>query len=201
MSDDNKPGRPEGDERKAADLMPQIEQLDARISDLTVLYEQYILGVISFAPDKEHNAVKSLIRKLRKAPFKTSATAFKLRVVETRYNTLHTHWQRVLREKESGIYPPDVFKANLREKQALAEARAETSVGKAEKHMQALFDSYRSELERQTGRTQALDFEAFQKSLIQRAKELKQKTGVKKLAFKVVVKDGKVTVQARAKEE
>ncbi len=184
-----------------ADLQMLIEQLDAQVSQAKVLYEQYFLGVQPFAPDKEHNAIRMLIRKLRKSPFKSSAAAFKLRAVEVRYNTLHTYWQRVLREREAGTYAPDVFKANLRDRQALDDARAQTSAGKAEQHMHTLFDSYRGALERQTGKKQTLDFDAFQRSLIQRAKDLQAKHGMKKLAFKVVVKGGKVTVQAIAKDK
>ena len=97
---------------RARDLNIELDKLDAMISDLKVLYEQYFLGIVTLQPDKEHHRVKLFIRKLRKSPFKSSATAFRMRALETRYGTLHTYWQRVLREKEDGTYSRDVFKAN-----------------------------------------------------------------------------------------
>ena len=194
-------GREELDKAHASDLRTDLDRLDSMISDLKVLYEQYFLGVITLPPDKSHNEVKAFIRRLRKAPFKTAASSFRLRTVETRYNTLYTYWQRVLREREEGTYARDVFKANLRERNALADEKATTSQGAAERSMGSLFDSYREALEKATGKKQSVDFEAFQKSLIKRAKELKERHGITRLAFKVVVKDGKVSVQAKAKEE
>ena len=185
---------------RARDLNIELDKLDAMLSDLKVLYEQYFLGIITLQPDKEHTRVKLFIRKLRKSPFKSSATAFRMRALETRYGTLHTYWQRVLREKEDGTYSRDVFKANLRERNAIEDAKSGTKQGAAEKQMHSLFDSYREALEKQTGTRQKLDFDAFQKSLIKRAKDLKAQHGVKKLSFKVVVKEGKVTVQATVKE-
>ena len=186
--------------QKASDLKYEIEKLDSMINDLKVLYEQYFLGIYTIAPDKQHNAVKAFIRKIRKAPFKTSATAYHLRAVEMRYGTLNTYWQRVLREREEGTYSRDVFKANVRERNALEDAKAETKKGAAERQMKALYDSYRDALEKQTGTKQKIDFDAFQKSLVQRAKDFKEKHGAKKLAFKVVVKEGKVSVLATTKE-
>ncbi len=189
------------DQAHASDLRVDLDRLDVMISDLKVLYEQYFLGVITLPPDKAHNEVKAFIRKLRKAPFKTAASSFRLRSVETRYNTLYTYWQRVLREREEGTYSRDVFKANLRERNALADEKANTSQGAAERSLTSLYDSYREALEKTTGKKQTIDFEAFQKSLVKRAKELKERHGVTRLAFKVVVKDGKVSVQAKAKGE
>jgi len=63
-----------------------------------------------------------------------------------------------------------------------------------------LFDAYKTALERHTGQKQNVDYSAFQKALVQRAKDFKAKTGAQKLAFKIVVKDGRVSVQAKAKD-
>jgi hypothetical protein len=182
------------------DLRAELDRLESMIADLKVQYEQYFLGVSPFAPDKLHGDVKRQIRLMLKAPFKNSAISFRLKTLEGRYNTFNTYWQRVLKQREDGTYHKDVFKASLREKNALEDARAGTAVGQAEKNMQSLFNSYKDALEKQTGKKQTIDFQAFQKSLIQRAKDFKEQTGVKKLSFKVVVKDGKVVVQACSKE-
>ena len=138
------------------------------------------------------------IRKLVNAPFKNSAVKYRVRMLETRYNTLNTYWMRVLREREEGTYHRDIFKAEMRQKIAAEEARAGTAVGAAERTMRGLYDSYRDALESQTGRKQALDFQAFQNSVVKRAKDFKQQTGVKKVAFKVQVKDGRVMLKAHA---
>ena len=182
------------------DLRAELDRLEALLADLKIQYEQYFSGIMPLAPDKQHDNVKRLIRKLIKAPFKTSAMSYRLKMLEVRYHTFNSYWQRVQREREAGTYSRDVFKANLREKIAHEEERSQTSVGAAERGMVNLFNSYKAELEKQGGQPLNLDYKSFQRSLIKRAKDLKEKSGVKKLSFKVVVKDGKVTIQAKAKK-
>ena len=66
--------------------------------------------------------------------------------------------------------------------------------------MENLFTSYKTELEKVNGQRQDLRFDDFKKSLLKRAKDLKEKSGAKKLSFAIVVKDGKVVVQAKVKK-
>ena len=125
---------------------------------------------------------------------------FKLRALEGRYRTYHMYWERVLRQREEGSYSKDLFKAEMRERNTFEDKRSQTHEGKVEKGMKDLFNSYKSALEAQTGSSHNIDYKAFQRSLVQRARELKSKHAGKKLSFKVVVKDGKVALQARIKK-
>lgn len=186
--------------RERLDLRAELDHLDSMLSELRVLFEQYFSGLIPLAPEKPHAEVKRKIRQLRKAPFKNSALNYRLRTLEVRYGTLHTYWQRVLREREEGTYHKDIFKANMRERQASEAAFAQTQEGAADKGMKNLFDAYRSALEKVSGHAPRIDFGAFKDSLIKRAKDYKRQHGDKKLTFKVVVKDGKVAVRASVKE-
>lgn len=170
------------------------------MNELKVQYEQYFTGLLPLPPDKLHGDVKRSIRTLRKAPFKSSALQYRLRGLETRYSTWNTYWQRVLREREEGVYFKDVFKADLRAKIAEEEAHQQTAQGVVERGMRNLFDAYQSALERHQGTKPNIDFNAFCHSLSKRAHDFRSKHADKKLSFKVVVKDGKVTVQARVKE-
>ena len=180
------------------DVRAELDRLESGLSELKVQYEQHFLGILPLAPDKLHAEVKQLIRRIRKAPFKNSAMGFRLRSLETRYQTFHTYWQRVLKEREDGTYVRDIFKAELRSRLATEAAEATTAKGEANRGMKELFDTYRSALEKQSGQSVDVDFGAFKESLIKRAKDLKEKHNVKKLTFTVTVKDGKVLVQAKA---
>ena len=182
------------------DVRKELRVLEERIEALKVDYEQFFMGIVHIAPDKQHQDVKRLIRRLRKAPFKNSQMNFQLRTIEGKYQTYNNYWQRVLREREEGTYSRDVFKADLRQRVAREEAEAQTARGQASKSMRDLYDSYKQALEKNTGRQQNVDFSAFQKSLINRAKDFKKKNKDKKLTFKVVTKNGKVTVQAKVKK-
>lgn len=180
------------------DLRQELDRLEERIADLKVQYEQYFTGIVALPPDKLHAEVKRTIRQLTAAPFRSSEVNYRLRTIKGRYLSFDEYFQRVMKQREEGVYHRDVFKANLREKISEEERFAQTEEGAAASGVKALFDTYRQALEKQTGKTQELDFKAFQSSLVKRAKELKEQHGVKRLTFKVVVKDGKVSVQAKA---
>jgi hypothetical protein len=190
----------QGSNTAKQDLRLELEKAERQLADLQVSYEQYFLGVLQFSPDKPHQDFKRLMRQLQKAPFKGTTLAYRMRTLETRYQTYNTYWQRVLKQREDGTYVRDVFKANMRERNALEDARALTKVGQAEKGLQALFRTYKTTLEQVSGSAQNLDFDAFQKNVIQRAKDFKAQTGAQKVSFKIVTQDGKVSVQIRAKE-
>lgn len=178
------------------DLRAELARLEVMINELKIQYEQYFSGVIQIPPDRLHNDLKMFLRKMLKSPFRSSAVNFKLKALETRYQSFNTYWQRTLKQKEDGTYSRDVFKAELRERNQQEEVKAQTKEGKAENSMQSLFNSYKTELEKISGSKQNLDFNAFKNSLIARAKEFKEQHGAKKLTFKVQVKDGKVSIKA-----
>lgn len=182
------------------DVRAELDHLEAMISDLKIQYEQFFTGILPLAPEKAYADVKRKFREMMKAPFKSQAMNFRLRTLEGRFSTFNTYWQRTLKQREEGTYSRDVFKANLREKNAMEDVRSTTTAGKAERSMNALFESYKEALEQTTGQKQNLDYHAFQKSLVERAKEFKANHQDKKVSFKVVMKDGKVTIQANLKE-
>lgn len=179
-------------------LDAELDLLESKISELRVLYEQYFVDVLPQPPDKLRKEVVRMIRHLLKAPFKNSAVRFRLRQVVTRYQTYGTYWERVMKQREEGSYNRDVFKAEMRER-AAEEAKLEGSAkSAAERSLRQLFDSYENALRKSGAKTDNLQFEAFKKTMIKRAKDLKKQHGVKKLSYKVVVKDGKVTIKASA---
>ena len=182
-----------------ADTRIQLAILEEKIENLRIQYEQFFSGALKLPPDKLNQQVQRELRDLQKKPLKNSALNFKARAVRTRYATLATYWQRVFQARDAGTYIKDVFKANLREQIEQEERRSETRAGKAEKALQELFHSYQTALE-QVGGKRDLNFQDFQQSIMRRSKELKERSGGKKVSFKVVVKDGKVTVQAVARE-
>lgn len=180
------------------DLRAELDHLENAVAELKVQYEQYFTGLSPLPPDKLHADVKRRLRALLSAPFRGSEVNYRLRSLKQRYHSFDTYFQRVMKQREEGVYHRDVFKANLRERIAQEEQFAQSAEGAAAKGMKELFESYRQALEKQSGRRPDVDFKAFKDSLMRRAKELKERHGVKKLTFRVVVKGGKVTVQAKA---
>ena len=183
------------------DLRVALDRFENDLNDLKVRFEQYFTGAMPLPPDKQHADLKRFLRQLRKAPFKNSVLGYRLRTLEQRYSTFNTYWQRVLREREAGTYVRDVFKADMRTRFAEADKHAQTAKGISERGMQNLFQSYKNALEKETGAKHELDFKTFQRSLINRVKDLREQHGGKKITFKVAVENGKVSLRARIKDE
>ena len=182
------------------DLRVELEQLERMIYDLKVEYEMFFMGMAPLAPEKLHKKVKDQLRKLHNAPFKNSAVSYKLRMLESRYQTYNNYWERINKQREEGTYSRDLFKADLREKIAFEEAQSQTAGGKAANALVELFKSYKRELEKSSSpQSQKLEFGQFRKALISRAKQLQEKHGFKKVSFQVAVKEGKITIQAKGK--
>jgi hypothetical protein len=195
----------EGEQKASATAIQSSEQLrlwlaelETKIEDLRIQYEQFFGGTVARPPERFHQSVQRELRELQKAPFKGSALGFKARSVSTRFVTLSTYWKRTLRDRENGVYAKDVFKADLRAVHKHEDQRRGTAVGKAEKSLKELYYSYREALEKSSGHKSTLNFENFQRSINQRAREIKRTSGAHSLSFTIVTKDGKVTVQIAA---
>ncbi|MCI5065361.1 hypothetical protein MRY87_06520 [bacterium] len=188
------------DFKNAASVRAELEKAQQDLEQLRTYYEQYFIGIHKFPPDKQHQEMKRLLRRLKSAPFRNSQTNYQLRMLEQRYQAYATYWKRVMREREAGTYFRDVFKAELRERIAAEDAESQTQRGQVKAGVKALFDTYQQAIEQQTGKRMNLDYDKFQKRLVQQAKSFQEKNGKKKLSFKVVVQEGKVRVRASAKE-
>ncbi len=185
--------------RNRRKLDDELDRLEQKIAELRVYYEQYFVDIQPQPPDKLQQEVVWMIRQLLRAPFKNAAIRFRLRELIQRYQMFATYWEKVMKLREEGKYVKDQFKAELREK-SLASARFEASQqGKAEKGMKQLYDSYESALRKTGVNTKNISFDSFKKSLLEKAKAMQEKHGAKKLHYKIVVKDGKVTVKATPK--
>ncbi|MCB0318317.1 MAG: hypothetical protein KDD56_06135 [Bdellovibrionales bacterium] len=180
------------------DLRIELQRLERMIEDLAVDYEKFFMQILPFAPEKPRKAVELLIRQLLKAPFHNSATKYKLTSLRSRYQMFRTKWERIERQREEGIYIKDVFKADIRERNRFEDEKSQTTEGKTSKSMQALFNSYKTALEKSTGKAANLNYEKFKKQLLDRAKAFRKTNGDKKMKFTIKEKNGRVTVAIKA---
>ena len=182
-----------------AKLAQEIDRLEARLEELRVSYEQHFIDILPQAPDAMRKEVARTIRLLLKAPFKNSQTRFRLRTVIHRYQTYSSYWERVLKEREEGRFIRDIFKVEMREKSLEEAKKDQTKAGKAERGLKQLYSTYEEAIRKTGGSTDNLNFDAFRKNLIDKAKQMQSEHGVKKLHYKVQVKDGRVILKATPK--
>lgn len=185
--------------RPKRNLDVELDRLESKIGELRMLFEQFFVDVLPHPPEKPQKEVVMMIKGLLKAPFKNAEARFRLRMLTQRYQTYHTYWERVLKAREEGTYHRDVFKAELREKLSDEARKDATRSGASDKGFQQLYKSYETALQKAGVATGQMNFEAFKSSLVKKAKTIQDQHGVKKLTYKVVVKNGKVVIKASPK--
>lgn len=183
--------------RKEIEL--HIDRFEAMIAELKVQYEQYFVDILPQPPEKLHQAAKRTMRELLKAPFKNSAHRFRLRTLIQRFQTFETYWERVQKQREDGTYSKDVFKAEVRQMQAEDQKRAASKQGAAEARLRDLFSSYQTALKNTGVAADKVNFDAFKRSIMTKARQLRETHGVTKLHYKIVTQGGKVVVKATTK--
>jgi hypothetical protein len=181
-------------------LNQELDILERQVEDLRILYEQYFIDILPFEPEKENKEVQKFIRKMLAAPFKNSVIQFRLRTIVTRYQTYATYWNRVKKQREAGTYKKDLFKAKFRTQMAVQKKHSASKEGRAEKGVNQLFRSYQEAIKKVGGDPATVNFDAFKKSLVARAKQLKKEDPSAKIQYQVVIKDGRAVVKAGKKD-
>ena len=177
----------------------ELDAFEQNLSELRNLYEQHFSGIIVQPPTKLHDETKREIRRLLRAPFKNSATRFRLRTVISRYNTYATYWERVLKQKEEGTYVKDIFKAELREKIAEDVKQASSKNSKTEQSIKLLYKSVQSAMKSSGFKADQINYDRFKGAVEKKVSELRKANPNSKLSIKVAINNGRVSIKASAK--
>jgi len=191
-------GKEKIEKKKALDI--ELDLFEKKIQDLKVLYEQYFVDVIPYPPDKEHKELTRLKRRLYDAPFKKASSKFRLRMLLQSLQTYETYWNRVLTQREKGTYKKDIFRAQARQEARIRSKKRNTAAGKRQAGMEQLFNSYKSALKKVGANSSDIKFDDFKKSIVKQTREFKQRSGSKKVNYKILIKNGKVSVKAGPKD-
>lgn len=187
-------------EENKRNLDKDLDILERNIQELRVSYEQHFSGFLPQPPEKHHAEVKRMIRTLHSSPFKNTANNFRLNVLHNRFQTYATYWERIQKQREAGTYRRDVFKADLQTKMRRQLTREKSAAGVADKQIQQLFKSYENALRKNGGTTKDLDYQAFKRSLLKKADNVRKSSGAKGISYQIVVASGKVRVKANPKD-
>src|SRR5690606_27251637 len=96
-----------------------------------------------------------------------------LRQVIQRFQTYATYWERILKQREDGVYHKDLFKAEMREKLQRDTDRSNSAQARAEKGLHELFSSYTTALKQSGNGAANIDYDQFKRKMVERAKALK----------------------------
>jgi hypothetical protein len=203
----------------------EIQQLEARLSELRVAYEKYFAGVEKIEPARLRDEVQKMVRKAGTLYISNTGLKFKRDSIIAQFNTLTQHWNRVLKQIEDGTYQRDIFKMRLKDKERGAAGAPSSAPRTASETGSAAaasakggpvpagkpknsgppekpgeFDSvYRSLVaaKKRLGEpTDNISYNALEWSLKKEAEAIKKKFKASRVDFTVEVKEGKPVIKA-----
>jgi hypothetical protein len=174
-------------------LEEQLHQLDVKLKQLKLDYEQYFSGSRPREPQQARREIQKAMLQISSSPIKNTAMRFKFNTIQSRFQAWKRQWDNINRQIENGTYERHVFKANLR---APSKARDESAPTAKPTAGNDLFDSYRDAALACGQDVAKLTPEKLAAVVRKQESALKQKLGCDKVDFRVVVQDGKVKLKA-----
>jgi hypothetical protein len=186
----------------ASPLDPDFGLLEAELRKLESEYNMFFAGQLPRPPWETRSAVQSAVKRLERSVHTKGAYAerFRFQTIQARFATFVDLWDRGLRAREEGR--PGPF-ASLRRRDADESKPAEyrivhvtmlTEPMQEMEKLQELYDRV-TEVRRELGEAQ-VPFHKFA-GLIRDQVTSIQTRGVPEVAFRVAVRDGKISLIAR----
>jgi len=184
-----------------ADVQRDLQALAAELQRLEAEYNMYFAGRLARPPQATRARVEAMLKRFDRGHLETMALRFRLSTLQARYSAFAELWDRGLRAREEGR--PGPFARPGRPGAAAPPASPEQIIHvaaisepaqEADK-VQALYEAV-MEARRQRGEP-AVPFHKFSDLVKEQIARLRD-AGSSEVAFRVIVKDGKVNVTAKA---
>jgi hypothetical protein len=179
----------------AATLEEELHLLEVKLKQLKLDYEQYFNGSRPRAPSQARSEIQKALLQFQSSPIKNTALRFKFNTINSRFQSFKRQWDVILRQIEQGTYERHVFKANLKQREKEPSTRARSAEG-PKRSGDDLFSAYKDAAAACGQNVQGLTREKLDAVIRKQEAQLKKKLGVDKVAFKVVVQEGKVKLKA-----
>jgi hypothetical protein len=184
---------------------PSIEhdllRLEAELKRLEVEYTMFFSGRLAKPPLETRRRVEGLVKHCDRAQIRNSGDRFRFSTLQARFSSLADLWDRGLRAREEGRAGP--FSAKRTDRPAEAERPKDrilrvTTFQDPLLEMERLEDLYESlvEARRELGED-AVPFHKFAELVKTQVSKLRR-AGSTEVAFRVALKEGKVSFTARA---
>ena len=187
----------------APDLDRELRILEGELRQLEIEYNMYFAGRLPRPPSDTRTRVTGLVRRIDRMHVTNYADRFRFSTLQARFQTFIDLWDRGLRAREEGrpgpfSQRPAAAAPTLKEKGPEDRILHVAAFNDPLREMDKLHDLYNrlADARREVGED-AVPFHKFAELVKDQVQRLKQK-GSPEVAFRVAVKDGKVSFTARA---
>ena len=179
-----------------------LQQLEAEQKRLEAEYNMFFSGRLPKPPWETRSRVESLVKTFDRAYIQNTGDRFRFMTLQSRFAAFIDLWDRGLRAREEGRSGPFIQRRGGNKpdepKPADEQVRHVASFrdpAKEEEKLRELYDSV-VQARREIG-AEAVPFQKFAELVKNQVKKLRDGAG-QEVAFRVAVKDGKVSFTARA---
>jgi hypothetical protein len=188
------------------DLERDLRQLEASLRKLETEYNMYFAGTLPRPPLETRTRVEKMLRRYDRAYIQSYADRFRLTTLQSRFSSFTELWDRAIRAREEGRPgpfarpprveepPPAQAEPAAPKDRVLCEAKVSDPGSDREKVL-SLYESL-VEARRATGNEEPFPFHRFAQMIKTQVGKLRD-SGSGEVAFRVAVKDNKVTFTAR----
>jgi hypothetical protein len=187
-----------------ADIERELRHLEVELRKLEAEYNMYFAGRLPRPPVETRGRVEQIVKQLDRSYIQNYADRFRFTTMQARYATFCELWDRGLRAREEGRPSPfgqrkepaaaakDAPEAPPRER--ILHVAAFSDPGHEMEKLQQLYERL-IEARQQVG-DESVPFHRFADLVKDQVRTLRQK-GSPEVAFRVAVKDGKVSFTAK----
>lgn len=174
-----------------------INQLEADLKELELLYDQYFLGIEKRSPEQRRHKFTLRIRKMVTLYIPQTDLRFRLQSLTSRFNSYSGYWDRIQRLIDEGKYERHTARikrfAQSQEAFSPPLERNDVIADPVDSLYQELVSAHQNCQLRPPSREQVASFLAKQQETIQ------QRFGNKQVDFVVVTEEGKPKIKVRAR--
>jgi hypothetical protein len=189
--------------QQLSEVARELKALEAELKRLEAEYNMFFAGRLPRPPWETRSRVDAMVKRLDRTHIGNTGERFRFTSLQSRYARFVELWDRGLRAREEGRPGPFAQPVPRTPEPKADKARPEdrilnvTTFKDPLREMDKLHDLYDSlaEARRQTGQD-AIPFHKFADLVKTQVGSLKEKGGAE-VAFRVAMKDGKVSLTAR----
>ncbi len=187
-------------QQQVSDVERDMQKLETGLKNLEAQYNMYFSGRLPKPPWETRSAVEALVKRYDRGYIQNYADRFRFQTLQSRFQTLIDLWDKGLRAREEGRPGPFAQQGAKKDEPRKPQDRIlhVTAFSDVRREQDKLHDLYESlaEARHELG----LDPVPFHKfaDLVKNQVNKLNEDGDAEVAFRVAIKDGKVSLTARA---
>jgi hypothetical protein len=184
--------------KSSSDVERDLQKLETGIKNLEAQYNMYFSGRLPKPPWETRSAVEALVKRYDRGHIQNYGDRFRFQTLQSRWATLIDLWDKGLRAREEGRSGPFVHHRKSPEpkkaENRILHVSAFNNVSREQDKLHDLYESL-AEARHEVG-LEPVPFHKFAELVKSQVKKLGEDGA--EVAFRVAIKDGKVSFTARA---